>query len=109
MKIGNLPEWTDPNGQQVPTIAKDYWRLPANATMEQFISSVRMDEAGHRFLNHTLANMDINVDVNPFAIKHPNPIDCGTKVGFERAESLEWNKRVREEFDSKLIKQQMKA
>ncbi|MDI1273203.1 alternative oxidase [Polaromonas sp.] len=39
-----------------PQIAKDYWKLPANATLRDVVLAVREDEAGHRDVNHGFAN-----------------------------------------------------
>jgi len=54
-----------------PPIAKDYWRLPENATMKDVLYAVRTDETTHRFVNHSLGNLDPN-DVNPLAIREPD-------------------------------------
>jgi len=45
---GELPEW-EAGKQQVPTIAKDYWRLGDNATSEFFLrfSNLFSSEADH--------------------------------------------------------------
>jgi ubiquinol oxidase len=39
-----------------PLIAKNYWNLPANATLRDVVLAVREDEAGHRDVNHEFAN-----------------------------------------------------
>ena len=39
-----------------PEIAKNYWKLPANATLRDVVLAVREDEAGHRDVNHGFAN-----------------------------------------------------
>ncbi|GAA5998393.1 hypothetical protein JCM5350_008361 [Sporobolomyces pararoseus] len=93
---GELPEW-EKGKQEVPTIAKDYWRLGDNATMRDFILAVRADEAGHRFVNHTLANLNPD-DPNPVAMKHASPIQQGQLPGLTREESLEWVKQVEREM-----------
>jgi hypothetical protein len=54
-----------------PSIAKDYWRLPENATIKEVLYAVRSDESTHRFVNHSLGNLEAN-DLNPFAIREPN-------------------------------------
>jgi len=54
-----------------PPIAKDYWRLPENATMKDVLYPVRSDETTHRFVNHSLGNLDHN-GVNPLAIREPD-------------------------------------
>ncbi|MFN2327810.1 MAG: alternative oxidase [Chromatocurvus sp.] len=39
-----------------PRIAIDYWQLPENARLRDVILAVREDEAGHRDVNHRLAD-----------------------------------------------------
>ncbi|TCO77143.1 alternative oxidase [Chromatocurvus halotolerans] len=39
-----------------PRIAIDYWQLPENATLRDVVIVVRQDEAGHRDVNHRLAD-----------------------------------------------------
>ena len=64
-----------------PNIAKDYWRLPADAKLLDVIYAVRSDETTHRFVNHSLANLNIKEDVNPFALREPNMFVKGVKPG----------------------------
>ncbi|KAK4698676.1 ubiquinol oxidase, partial [Phenoliferia sp. Uapishka_3] len=97
MERGNLPEW-EKGGQQVPQIAKDYWRLADDATMLDLVKAVRADEAGHRFVNHTLANLDTKNDFNPFGLRHPDSTMQGTLPGITRDESLKWIQDVEDEF-----------
>jgi len=54
-----------------PPIAKDYWRLSEDATIKDVLYAVRSDETTHRFVNHSLGNLNPN-DVNPFAIREPD-------------------------------------
>ncbi|EJD50700.1 alternative oxidase [Auricularia subglabra TFB-10046 SS5] len=84
IKNGHLPEWAD---KPAPEIAIDYWRLPKNATLLDVIYAVRSDESTHRFVNHTLANLDGKKDVNPFAIREPDMFVKGDKPGFSREEA----------------------
>jgi ubiquinol oxidase len=63
-----------------PPIAIDYWRLPANATMLDVVYAVRSDETTHRFVNHSLANLDTAHDVNPFALREPDMFVKGAKI-----------------------------
>ncbi|GAA5881162.1 hypothetical protein JCM16303_004821 [Sporobolomyces ruberrimus] len=93
---GELPEW-EAGAQKVPTVAKDYWRLGDDATMRDLILAVRADEAGHRFVNHTLANLEKD-DFNPVALKHATPVQQGQKPGFTREEGLEWARNVEKEM-----------
>ena len=39
-----------------PEIAKQYWQLPEGATLRDVVIAVRADEAGHRDVNHALAD-----------------------------------------------------
>lgn len=63
---GTLHSWST---QLAPEIATQYWQLPPGATMRDVILQVRADEAHHRDVNHTFANLlekDPN-SKNPFA------------------------------------------
>ncbi|KAG6336057.1 hypothetical protein ID866_3030 [Astraeus odoratus] len=87
LEAGRIPEWTH---VPAPEIAKDYWRLPADATLLDVIYAVRSDESTHRFINHSLANLNPKIDVNPFAIREPNMHVKGKKLEFERPEAVEY-------------------
>lgn len=39
-----------------PQIARDYWKLPADARLREVVVAVRADEAGHRDVNHAFAD-----------------------------------------------------
>lgn len=41
----------------VPEVARAYWQLRADATLRDMFSVIRADEAGHRLVNHTFADM----------------------------------------------------
>lgn len=54
---------------EVPEVARAYWRLPANASYRDMFSVIRADEAGHRLVNHTFADMHARRqanETNPF-------------------------------------------
>ncbi|KAI6122484.1 alternative oxidase [Pisolithus croceorrhizus] len=87
MEAGHLPEWTD---VPAPEIAKDYWRLPDGAKLLDVLYAVRSDESTHRFINHSLANLNPKTDVNPFALREPDMHVKGKKLGFERSEAEEY-------------------
>lgn len=66
MELGLCP---DLEHHKVPQIAKDYWKLSDNATMYDVIQYIRADEAKHREVNHTIANLNQDgTDRNPFAL-----------------------------------------
>ncbi|KAJ6480280.1 alternative oxidase-domain-containing protein [Mycena sanguinolenta] len=84
LEAGKIPEWTD---KPAPQIAIDYWRLPADAKLLDVIYAVRSDETTHRFVNHSLANLDTSTDVNPFALREPDMFTKGQRIEFERSEA----------------------
>ena len=43
--------------QLAPKIAIDYWNLPLHSTLKDVVRVVRDDEAGHRDVNHSFANL----------------------------------------------------
>ena len=56
---------------KAPKIAVDYWNLPLNSTLKDVIKVVRDDEAGHRDLNHSYANILNNKeDPNEEQLQH---------------------------------------
>ena len=56
---------------KAPKIAIDYWNLPLNSTLKDVIKVVRDDEAGHRDLNHSYANILNNKeDPNEEQLQH---------------------------------------
>ncbi|KAF9242583.1 AOX, alternative oxidase mitochondrial precursor [Melanogaster broomeanus] len=84
IEAGHLKEWAT---MPAPEIAKDYWRLAPDAKLLDVIYAVRSDESTHRFVNHSLANLNPTTDVNPFAFREPNMLVKGKKLGFERSEA----------------------
>ncbi|KAL7421901.1 inducible alternative oxidase 2 [Cryptotrichosporon argae] len=96
LEHGLVPEWND---RPAPQIAKDYWRLPATAKMIDVIRVVRADEATHRFVNYSLADLDQARDFNPFALAEPSAEIRGTKPGFTREESAEFARKSFEDLN----------
>ncbi|WWC89381.1 alternative oxidase, mitochondrial [Kwoniella dendrophila CBS 6074] len=87
MENGLIPEWEE---VPAPRIAIDYWRLPLNSKLIDVIRVVRADEATHRFVNHSLANLDQKKDFNPFALVEADAKTRGEKWGFTRKESSDF-------------------
>lgn len=79
MESGLIPEWSS---RDAPSIAIDYWRLKPDAKLIDVMYAVRSDETTHRFVNHSLANLDSNTDVNPFALREPDMLVKGKKLGY---------------------------
>jgi hypothetical protein len=74
-----LPEW---DNMPAPEIAKDYWRLAPDAKLLDVMYAVRSDESTHRFVNHSLANLNTETDVNPFALREPDMLVKGRKLEY---------------------------
>jgi hypothetical protein len=84
LEAGRIPEWAD---KPAPPIAIDYWRLQPDAKLIDVLYAVRSDETTHRFVNHSLANLEPKTDVNPFALREPDMHVKGKVLGFERSEA----------------------
>ena len=53
---------------KAPKIAINYWNLPLNSKLKDVVEVIRDDEAGHRDVNHSFANI-LNVKKNVKVIK----------------------------------------
>jgi ubiquinol oxidase len=53
--LKEIDEGRSPN-VPAPAIAREYWKLPADATLRDVVLVVRADEAHHRDVNHGFAN-----------------------------------------------------
>ncbi|CAH6720269.1 putative alternative oxidase, mitochondrial [[Candida] jaroonii] len=63
---GHLPKF---NNMKVPSIAIHYYdNLHENSTIKDLILNIRADEAKHREVNHTFANLHQKTDRNPYAL-----------------------------------------
>lgn len=65
---GKLPEFKK---IACPPLARSYWHLPKDANFRDLIAAIRADEAGHRLVNHTFADMHakkMQNETNPFII-----------------------------------------
>ncbi|KAG5650959.1 hypothetical protein H0H81_010397 [Sphagnurus paluster] len=87
LEAGRIPEWTN---EPAPEIAIDYWRLSPDAKLLDVLYAVRSDETTHRFVNHSLANLNPSTDVNPFALREPDMHVKGKKIAFDRAEAEQY-------------------
>ena len=65
LEAGTIPD------QSAPEIAINYWNLPLHATLKDVVRVIRDDEAGHRDVNHTFADL-INMKKNKEAINKKN-------------------------------------
>ncbi|KAI9061656.1 alternative oxidase [Trametes sanguinea] len=87
IEAGRLPAWSN---LPAPEIAKDYWRLGPDAKLLDVMYAVRSDESTHRFVNHSLASLKYGEDANPFALRDPGMTTKGSRIAFEREESLKY-------------------
>ncbi|GME78679.1 unnamed protein product [Ambrosiozyma monospora] len=94
MELGLCPELAK---TEVPQIAKDYWKMSDDATFYDLIQYVRADEAKHREVNHTFANLKFyGQDRNPFALtvkdtdkpQPANSLKNHKAVGWERKDLI---------------------
>ncbi len=53
---------------KAPEIAINYWNLPLNSRLKDVVEVIRDDEAGHRDVNHSFANI-LNVKENSRVVK----------------------------------------
>jgi hypothetical protein len=70
------------SNEPAPQIAIDYWRLRPDAKLLDVLYAVRSDESTHRFVNHSLANLNHSTDVNPFALREPDMHIKGKKIAY---------------------------
>ncbi|SPN97151.1 related to alternative oxidase precursor, mitochondrial [Cephalotrichum gorgonifer] len=104
---GQVKGWSDPTFP-IPEIAIEYWNIPKDKqTMLWLTRYIRADEAGHRGVNHTFANLDQKHDPNPFEqdtrnTSSPVPNAILRPQGFERFEVIEGVKPPKDESESTL-------
>ncbi|KAF0746998.1 hypothetical protein AaE_007908 [Aphanomyces astaci] len=67
IEAGHVGSWKT---EVAPAIGRKYYHLAEDATVLDMIKCVRADEANHRDVNHTFANLDGEKDVNPFLHAH---------------------------------------
>jgi ubiquinol oxidase len=90
---GRLPNW---GKMTAPDIAVDYYKMPeGKRTVRDMLLYIRADEAKHREVNHTLANLDQKTDPNPFVSQfkddkpHPGKgIEHLKPTGWEREDCI---------------------
>ena len=98
---GRIPEWEN---LLAPDIAIKYFGLKPEANMLQLLRVIRADEAKHREVNHTLANMSQDEDPNPYALIYKESKPHPTK-GLDFMKPEGWEKG---EIDGGAVKEYMK-
>jgi hypothetical protein len=60
-------------------MAKQYWDLPDDASWVLCLKHILADEAHHRDVNHTIADLDGPSSANPFVHEHQGDFDTAAK------------------------------
>jgi hypothetical protein len=74
--IKEIDKGTVFKGAKAPAVAINYWNLPVDASIRHLMVVVRADEAGHKLVNHTFADMHqegLRDGSNPFRVLHSEP------------------------------------
>lgn len=88
---GKLPAW---NNLRAPDIAVKYWKMPeGERMMKDLLLRVRADEAKHREVNHTLGNLDQEVDHNPFNAAFALDRKPYPSKGIENIKATGWERK----------------
>ncbi|BDD62837.1 Alternative oxidase, mitochondrial precursor [Monascus purpureus] len=91
---GKLPKWEK---MQAPNIAVQYWNMPEGyRSVKDLLLYIRADEAKHREVNHTFANLNWKEDPNPYVSQYkdegkPRPskaMDGKRQNGWERQDVI---------------------
>jgi hypothetical protein len=90
LEAGNLPEWKD---LDAPEIAVKYWQMPeGQRKMKDLLLFIRADEAKHREVNHTLANLKPTQDPNPYQIEYTDPSISHPTKGIDNLRPEGWDR-----------------
>lgn len=88
LDAGKLPAW---ESLKAPEVAINYWNMPVDAKMKEVLLYVRADEAKHREVNHTLANLDADTDPNPYMTEYEDPTKPHPSKGIDFVKT-EWTR-----------------
>jgi hypothetical protein len=90
LEAGNLPGWKD---LDAPEIAVKYWQMPeGQRKMKDLLLFIRADEAKHREVNHTLANLKPTKDPNPYQIEYADPDISHPTKGIDNLRPEGWDR-----------------
>jgi len=90
LEAGKLPGW---EGLEAPEIAVKYWQMPeGHRSMKDLLYYIRADEAKHREIHHTFANLNQAEDPNPFASEYKDPSKPHPGRGIEHIKSKGWER-----------------
>ncbi|KAJ6262606.1 hypothetical protein Dda_3417 [Drechslerella dactyloides] len=86
---GKLPGFEN---MAAPNIAIQYWKMNPDAKIRDLLLYIRADEAKHREVNHTLANLDADMDPNPFMTEYEDPTKPHPSKGIDHIKSTGWSR-----------------
>ncbi|KAK6519845.1 hypothetical protein TWF506_000139 [Arthrobotrys conoides] len=86
---GKLPGFEN---MKAPQIAVDYWKMNPSAKIRDMLLYIRADEAKHREVNHTLANLDGDMDPNPFMTEYEDPSKPHPGKGIAHLKNTGWSR-----------------
>ncbi|KAF3941537.1 hypothetical protein ABW19_dt0203878 [Dactylella cylindrospora] len=89
IEAGKLPGFET---LKAPELAIKYWNMPEDAKMKETLLYIRADEAKHREVNHTLANLDGNLDPNPYMTEYEDPTKPHPTKGIEHVKGTGWSR-----------------
>lgn len=91
LDAGKLPKWKK---LEAPEIAVRYWNMPeGHRTLRDLLLYVRADEAKHREVNHTLGNLEQNIDPNPFVSEYEDPSQPHPSKGIDTIKPTGWDRQ----------------
>ncbi|KAF3919558.1 hypothetical protein ABW20_dc0102494 [Dactylellina cionopaga] len=86
---GKLPRFEN---MDAPQIAINYWKMSQQAKIRELLLYIRADEAKHREVNHTLANLDGDMDPNPFMTEYEDPSRPHPGKGIAHLKNEGWSR-----------------
>ena len=90
LETGKLPKWEK---LQAPEIAINYWQMPeGKQSMRDLLYYIRADEAKHREIHHTFANLEQKTDPNPFVSEYKDKDKPHPGKGIEHLKSTGWER-----------------
>lgn len=91
LEAGKLPGWEN---LDAPEIAVKYWNMPeGKRSMKDLLLYIRADEAKHREIHHTFANLNQAEDPNPFASEYKDETKPHPGRGIEHIKSTGWERK----------------
>jgi Ca2+-binding EF-hand superfamily protein len=93
---GQLDGWCH---EPAPQIAIDYWHMRPGANVRDLMLVVRADEANHREVNHTFADISLDA-VNPYILKQQENVRANKRSILEsKQENKEFVQQVLRQWD----------